>query len=305
MKLLFNQEGFSQDIKKVIGIIDADLSWDRMRPSLEIATDEIVDIIGETNYTTISAEVIPEGQQRFFELVRFAIAFKAYMHYAPTGDLAMTNKGRTMRRDEYEVGAFEWQISNHNESLERFFYKHMNLLFKFMVKNSLIINLEKYKHNTLIVPTLAEFETHYGLNESYFLYLNLLPGLREFEDLEMLSRIGEVLYNDRNALKDKKVLYNYLQKSSVYYSIEWGLRHLDIQMFPKSIFRSTESSGGISPKSKTGPLPSELALVFEKDYHRYLKKVENEMTSFRVTVPSDDFRLPELDFDNDDNFVST
>ncbi|AZA49576.1 hypothetical protein EG346_15935 [Chryseobacterium carnipullorum] len=303
MKLLFKQEGFPQDIKKVIGIIDADLSWDRLRPSLEIATDEIVDIIGENNYSTINVETVPEGSQRFFELVKFAIAFKAYMHYAPTGDLAMTNKGRTMRRDEYEVGAFEWQISNHNESLERFFYKHMNLLFKFMVKNNLIINLEKYKHDALIVPTLAEFEAHYGLNESYFLYLNLLPGLREFEDLEMLSRIGEDLYNDRNALKDKKVLHNYLQKSAVYYSIEWGLRHLDIQMFPKSILRSTESSEG--SKSKSALLPTDLALIFEKDCNRYLKKVENEMTSFRVTVPSEDFRLPDLDFDDDDNFVST
>jgi len=213
----------------------------------------------------------------------------------------MTNKGRTMRRDEYEVSAFEWMLTNHNESLESFYYKHMNLLVKFMVKENLTVTLDKFKHSDLIVPSLELFEKHYGLNDSYFLYLNLLPGIREFEDLEMFSRIGKELYENRAALKLKTVLYNYLQKAAVYYAIEWGLRHIDIQMFPKSIVRNTDTKSG----SKTSLLPSELALVFEKDFKRYIQKVENEMTAFRVTVPGEDFRLPDLDFDVDDNFIST
>ena len=173
-----------------------------------------------------------------------------------------------------------------------------------MVQNNLTINLDKYNHKNLIVPSLELFEKHYGINDSYFLYLNLLPGLREFEDLEMLSRIGQELYDDRAELKGKTVLYNYLQKAAVYYSIEWGLRHIDIQMFPKSVLRATDS--GVSKNStKSSLLPSELALVFEKDFLRYIKKAESEMTSFRVTIPGEDFKLPELDFDENDNFIST
>lgn len=130
MKMLFKQENFSQDFKKTVGIVDADLSWDKIRPSLELATDDIIEIIGLDNYDLISGDIIPESFQRFSELVRFAIAFKSYILYAPTGDLAMTNKGRTMRRDDYEVGAFEWQIANHNESLERFFLPSHESAFK-------------------------------------------------------------------------------------------------------------------------------------------------------------------------------
>lgn len=304
MEMLFKEQGFSSDFKSVIGIVDADLAWIKMRPSLEIATDDIIEIIGQDNYDLLNVDQLPEENKRFYDLVKRAIAFKAYIHYAPTGDLAMTNKGRTMRRDEYEVGAFEWQISNHNDSLESFFYKHMNLLVKFMVQNNLTINLDKYNHKNLIVPSLELFEKHYGINDSYFLYLNLLPGLREFEDLEMLSRVGQELYDDRSELKGKTVLYNYLQKAAVYYSIEWGLRHIDIQMFPKSVLRATDS--GVSKNStKSSLLPSELALVFEKDFLRYIKKAESEMSSFRVTIPGDDFKLPELDFDENDNFIST
>jgi len=305
MKMLFKQENFSQDFKKTVGIVDADLSWDKIRPSLELATDDIIEIIGLDNYDLISGDIIPESFQRFSELVRFAIAFKSYILYAPTGDLAMTNKGRTMRRDDYEVGAFEWQIANHNESLERFFYRHMNLLLKFMVKNNLSINLEKFQHCNLIVPTLADFEKHFGLNDSYFLYLNLLPGLREFEELELLPRIGSELYENRDDLKLKTVLFNYSQKAAVYYSIDWGLRHLDIQMFPKSTFRTTEASGSDKSNRSTGILPAEFALIFEKDAKRYMKKMEAEMSSFRRTLPTEEFRLPDFDFNDDDNFVST
>jgi hypothetical protein len=302
MDLLFKEEGFSPDIKKVIGIVDADLAWVKMRPSLEIATDEIVDIIGTDNYVLISQDPVLPVHQRFYELVRFAIAFKAYILYAPTGDLAMTNKGRTMRRDDHEVGAFEWQIANHNESLERFFYRHMNLLVKYMVKNNLVINLEKFRHQNLIVPKLSDFEKHYGLNDSYFLYLNLLPGLQEFEDLEMFPRIGKELYEDRISLKENRILFNYCQKAAVYFALEWGLRHIDIQMFPKSIMRSTERTGS---KDSSAILPAELALQFEKDCERYLKKIESQMTNYRVTIPGEEFRLPDLDFGEDDSFVST
>lgn len=304
MKLLFKEEGFSPDIKKIIGIVDADLPWVKMRASLEIATDEIVDIIGIENYSSITVDNVPEDKKRFYELVRFAVAFKSYIIYAPTADVAMTNKGRTMRRDEYEVGAFEWQIANHDESLERFYYKHMNLLLKYMVKNNLIIELEKFKHSDLIVSGLSDFERHYGISDSYFLYLNLVPGIREFEELELYPRVGIELYENRVELKDKKLLYNYSQKAAVYYAIEWGLRHLDFQMFPKSIVRNTESSKN-SKTAKNTFMPAELALVFEKDCERYMKKIENEMTSFRVVVPSENFNLPELDFDDDDKYVST
>lgn len=305
MKLLFKEEGFSPDIKKIIGIVDADLAWVKMRPSLEIATDEILDIIGIENYNSITVDVIPADKERFYELVRFAVAFKAYMTYAPTGDVAMTNKGRTMRRDEYEVGAFEWQIANHDESLERFYYKHMNLLLKYMVKNNLIIELEKFNHSDLIVSGLSDFEKHYGISDSYFLYLNLIPGIREFEEMELYPRIGKELYEDRAELKDKKLLYNYSQKAAVYYSIEWGLRHLDFQMFPKSIVRNTDSAKNSKTSAKNTFIPAELALVFEKDCERYLRKIESEMTAFRVVIPSDTFSLPDLDFDEDDKFVST
>lgn len=305
MRMLFEEIGFPIDFKSVVGIVDSDLSWIKMKPSLEIATDEIVDIIGEQNYDSINVSEIPQDKSRFYDLVRRAIAWKAYMHYAPTGDLAMTAKGRTMRRDEHEVGAFEWQIANHNESLESFFYKHMNLLLKFMVKNNLTINLDKYRHSGLIVSSLPEFEKHYGLNDSYFLYLNLLPGIREFEDLEMLSRIGIDLYDNRVALKEKTILYNYLQKAAVYYAIEWGLRRIDIQMFPKSIMRQTNSSSNSKSNLKSQLLPSELALVFETDFKRYIQRAESEMSSFRVTIPGEDFKLPDFDFDEDDNFIST
>ncbi|WP_315056843.1 DUF6712 family protein [Chryseobacterium indoltheticum] len=305
MEMLFKETGFSPEFKSVIGIVDSDLAWIKMKPALEIATDEIIDIIGEQNYTSINVDEVPQEQKRFYDLVKRAIAWKAYIHYAPTGDLAMTNKGRTMRRDEYEVGAFEWQIANHNESLESFYYKHMNLLLKFMIKNNLTINLDKYNHSDLIIPSLSKFEKHYGLNDSYFLYLNLLPGIRDFVELEMFSRIGKELYDDRFALKEKTILFNYLQKAAVYYAIEWGLRHLDIQMFPKSIMRQTNSSTSSKSDLKSQLLPSELAMVFEKDFNRYIQKVESEMTSFRVTIPGDDFRLPDLDFDENDNFIST
>ncbi|MHA7822471.1 DUF6712 family protein [Chryseobacterium arthrosphaerae] len=306
MKYLFKIENFSDDFKKTVGIVDADLSWDKSRPSLVIATDEIIDIIGEENYNLVTADQVADENKQFYDLVKFATAFRTYILYAPTGDLAMTNKGRTMRRDEYEVAAFEWQINAHNASLDRFYYKHLNLLLKFMVKNDLSINLEKFKHDQLLVSSLSDFEKFYGLNDSYYLYLNLLPALREFEEMEMRSRIGEKYYQDRNLLKTKTILYNTCQKAAVFYAITWGLRHLDIQMFPESIVRTTGVSSKSKNMSNSQLLPSDLALQFEADCEKYLLKIENEMSN--LTTPErkeEEFKFPDLDFGDDDNFVST
>ncbi|PWN67603.1 DUF6712 family protein [Chryseobacterium oncorhynchi] len=306
MKFLFKPEDFQKDFKKTVGIVDADMSWDRTRPALVLATDEIIEIIGDDNYNLLSAEPLAPENKEFFDLVKFAVAFKSYIHYAPTGDLSMTNKGRVMRRDDFEVSAFEWQIDTHNNSLKHFYFKHLNLLLKFMVKNNMTIGLIKFQHSKLIVPSLPEFEKHYGLNDSYFLYLNLLPALREFEELEMRPRISSDLYQNRTQLKDKVDLYNICQKAAVYYAITWGLRHLDIQMFPESIVRSTGNASKKNNSVNSQLMPSELALQFEADYEKYLLKIENEMSN--LTKPErklEEFRLPDLDFSDDDNFVST
>lgn len=305
MKFLFKQEDFQKEFKKTVGIVDADMSFDRTRPALTLATDEIIEIIGENNYNLISEEPLAPENKDFFDLVKFAVALKAYIHYAPTGDLSMTNKGRVMRRDDYEVSAFEWQITAHDNSLKHFYFKHLNLLLRFMVKNNLVINMAKYQHSSLIVPTLPEFEKHYGLNDSYFLYLNLLPALREFEELELRPRIGD-LYGNRNQLKEKVILYNYCQKSAVYYAITWGLRRLDIQMFPESIVRSTGNASKRNAAADSQLMPAELALQFEADFEKYLLKIENEVSNLtRPERKLEEFRLPDLDFTDDDNFVST
>lgn len=160
MDLLFAKNNFSAEFKELLGFVDADIRFARLKSALQSATDEIVDLISETTYQQLLS---PSPDAEMLELVKYAIALKAYIIYAPTADLAVTNNGRLMRRDDHTVSAFEWQIEANQEALENLYYRHLDRLLKYMQKNNITINLKKYDSIGLFIPDLETFETVFNI----------------------------------------------------------------------------------------------------------------------------------------------
>lgn len=295
MELLFSKEKFSQEFKEQLGFIDADIRYERLKPSIEAATDEFIDIVGIPTYNTL---VQGTADKALLAMAKYAIALKAYINYAPTADLSVTNNGRVIRRDEHLVSPYQWQIEANDEALEQLYYRALDRLLKFMVKNSIPINLQKYRHSDLKVPTLEDFENFFNINNSYLLYLKLIPAMREFERIELSPRLHSINIIDEQ-------LKNLIQIAEVNYALAWGMRRLNIQLFPKGVLQEQKmTSAGKTQKQGQSIEYLQTAMLFEKDTANYLLKIEALIQKITVAAPSSTkIDLPELGFGSDDKFV--
>lgn len=344
MELIVKKEAFSADFKDKMAFVDKDLSFNRLKPSLEIATDEIIDIITKENYEQVLLKVFPveiltpvpdnsgnensnleevsevpaysqfnnlseKDQNDFIDLVKYAIYLKAFILYVPTGDLAVGNSGRTIRRDDKTASAFQWQIEKHDESLEQLYYRHLDRMLRFMFGNNLQVNQKKYDYKNLVVNSLDVFETHFEINGSRLLYLKLLPALREAEKLQIFPRTGKD-YLDRIKGEPDSALAFLAQKCIVSYAMVWGIDRLNLQLFPKGVLQNeSKGSEGYSKKTSDPVQKQGLALIFKRDLDRDLLQLENDISILQnpsVVLQNDEQDLdePEFGFNCDDKFVS-
>lgn len=332
MELIVKKEGFSEDFKDKLGFVDSDMAFNRIKPSLEIATDEIIDIITKKNYNQVISklfppEVVPETEitenqdlepenpkpdfnslsedlkNDFIDLIKYAIYMKASILCLPIGDLSVGNNGRTMRRDDHNVAAFPWQIDKHDENLEQLYYRHLDRLLRFMFENDLQVNQKKYDYKNLLVNSIDVFETHFDINGSRLLYLKLLPAMREAERLMILSRTGEEIFNQIKEEPDSDLAF-LVKKCLVNSAMIWGIYRLNLQLFPKGLLQQEKD---YSNKKQADPVQRQgLALVFERDLDKNLEELEKQISILQTPqIPQEEreFQLPEIGFNKDDSFV--
>ncbi|AFR35902.1 DUF6712 family protein [Riemerella anatipestifer] len=298
MELLFAKESFSSEFKDLLGFVDADMRFARLKSSLQSATDEIIDLIGEQTYKELC---LPNANKDLLELVKYAVALKGYIIYAPTADLSVTNNGRLMRRDEHMVSAFEWQIESNDEGLENLFYRHLDRLLKYMIKNGISINTKKYNSSNLFVNSIEKFENIFNIDGSHLLFFKLIPALREFDKLEVLPRVGKEIFNERDSISED--LRHLIEIAGVNYAMAWGIRRLNIRLFPKGVLQYSKT-GSANKKQGAKLEYLETAMVFEKDADKYLLKIEEKIASNKKVTneTKEELDLP-LGFGADDGFV--
>ncbi|HFK5518836.1 hypothetical protein CMU39_14220 [Elizabethkingia anophelis] len=301
MELIITKENFSEEFKDAVGIVDSDVSFKRLKPSIELSSEEMIELIGDDNYTA-AVSALPEDP--FKQLVKTAILMKALIIYLPAGDLTIGNNGRTMRRDDNSVSAFQWQIEKHDNSLEQTYYRILDRLLKFMIKDNKEINLLKYDYKDLIVNSLNLFEAHFNIEGSHLLYLKLIPALREAEKLEILPRAGKDILEEIKT-DPKSDLAFLVQKCIVNYAMSWGINKLNLQLFPKGVLQNeSEGSKGYSKKSADGVQRQGLAISFNNDLDRDLKALEKEISKKKQTpVDPSESMFSDFGFNKNDGFV--
>src|SRR5690606_17161765 len=112
MKILFNltdQEISSDELKELLGYVDADISFKNLLPDIITATKDvkklistevynyafesynsgIVDGVYTNDFTSVDSNIVRS--------IRYPIAVNAYRLFAPTNDLSHSNDGRIVR----------------------------------------------------------------------------------------------------------------------------------------------------------------------------------------------------------------
>ena len=306
MKILFDKEKTdSSEILDVLGFTDADIALKKVWPYLRTASKEVYNIIGETNYDLAAAEFEDESDEdsevvELLELVRYAVALDAFRKYAPLTDVSFTNDGRLFRRDEHQVGAFEWQIDKSDAALERAYYAAVDALITFIVDSDELEQSEYMQQfSGLYVPNLKTFQQYVNINDSHLLYFKLAPSLRLCEQREIINRMGAKFADYKAKEMKDSYITGLVQNCCVYYAMADGVQKLSVQLFPDGLSKNITESNGRT--KGTGYDKESVTLFYQNKLESLLKSLEMEMRKLQPVYTS----KPKINFDCSDGFVTT
>lgn len=309
MKILFHKDApDSGELLEVLGFTDADISVKKIWPYLRTASKEIFSIIGEANYELAAAEFeTPTGEEadeteatELLELLQYAVALDAFRKYAPLTDVAFTNDGRLFRRDEHQVGAFEWQINKSDAALERAYYAAVDALITFIVDSEDLEESEYMQQfSGLYVPNLKTFQQYVNINDSHLLYLKLAPSLRLCEQREIMNRMGAKFTEYKAKEMKDSYITGLVQNCCVYYAMADGVQKLSVQLFPDGLSKNVSES--TSRIKGNGYDKESVTLFYQNKLESLLKSLEMEMRKLQPVYTS----KPKINFDCGDGFVTT
>lgn len=274
MKLLFNIENESisqKEFKKLLGYVDAAISFENMLPDIITATNEVKKIISNEVYNYLQEKYnaaleqgvytddYTDSDSNLIRSTRYPIAIKAYSLFAPTNDLSHTGDGRRMRTSDKEKMPFQWMVDEDNKQQEKRFYRSLDDLIDLLdeskpedydalpeeEKKATIyykwINSITYKETkSNFVNTVHLFNKHFRI-ESRLLLMMLSSGLEECERREILPRIGKEKFKslkEAEPTEDTDIeLLHLIRKATCFYALAWAIPRMSISIFPEGVLQ--------------------------------------------------------------------
>lgn len=333
MKLLFNIENptaGSEELKSILGFIDADLTIIELQSEIEDASIELRKIIGKQTYKFIAEKYTNEEDvehsadiQALIRKAQAVVANHALRMYAPKSDVAITNNGRQMRMDEHHKAPFEWMIERNNEALERTHYRKIDYLIEHLDETNPTINTDgstKWKDTDafrnsfdILFRTTDEFNEFFTIDSRYLL-MKLAPGIRKIKTEEIIPRMtAPTLDQYIAALKSGTPVPNpeilrEIKTACAYLSLSWAIRRMSATLFPEGVL-SNYIQGRNAIKmgvAGTTPMQGEVGVIselFKEDGTRALHRLEDLLRP--VIENPEDVPLYNIDIKKTDKFVST
>ena len=304
MKLLFSttESESSDEIKSLIGYVDADLRLSNLKPDIITATNEVIDIIGEKVYDYaidkfdgITAED-DDPDYNLIQAIRYPIIVNAYRLFAPSNDLSHTGDGRKTRNDEHEKAAWQWQIEADNKAQEKRYYRALDDLIKFLDNSKVEDETEETiwtiwttsdnykKSQKLFIRSTNEFNEFFPIQSRYLLMM-IAPGIDFCERREILPRIGKTKFDalkealqSATAIDDETdlKLIHLIKEACASYSLAWAIPRMSIQIFPEGVIQSYTSDRMTQNATKPSMLsePEAARQAFIASFNRIVIDIE-------------------------------
>lgn len=291
MNLIINN---SDELKDLLGFVDADLNYNNMVSDLQSATRELIDIIGKPAYIAIKALESDTDQYKkeIYRLAQNVIAIRSYALFAPNNDLSHTNDGRKMRNEDGEKNAFEWMIEADNANLEKKYYRAVDDLIALMDESfEPWKNSDEYKkEKKLFVSSLKIFSDYHPIS-SRLLFMKFRPDLERCEKREILPIIGKLNFDKlKDGTLEDDDLLDLIREACVNYALFNTIPKLSINLLPDSIVQMIKSDRQTLKASKVPELSEQYNAM--KVFKRIYDQVINEI-QISLIDPDDISLLPE------------
>ncbi|WP_341221039.1 DUF6712 family protein [Polaribacter atrinae] len=297
MEILFTDATGTAELKSLLGFIDLNIPFENLKAKIKTATNDVIQIIGETTYNKAVVEykkqdTDSEKNHDLIFAVRNPIAIQAYRKYAPHNDVSHTTQGRLNRLEANQKSAFQWQVDKDNAALERSYYEGLDDLIKYLDTNiDSWKETKQYKaaHN-LFINSASEFDDIFPINNSRLLMLKLAPGIRRCENKEIKPRVGKTLFDELKAdPSTKEELLTKIQEACVYYALAWAMRRYSAQLFPEGALQGYQSDRLTQNASKPAENnePYSVAAYFEIDAKETFIEIEQQITTLNAAPSAD------------------
>jgi hypothetical protein len=315
MKLIFNKENNGTDeLKELLGYIDADLKFENLEPDLNTATNDVVKIIGKEVYqiilTAYTENSTSDYKKALIKAIRYPIAVNAYRLFAPSNDLSHTNNGRKMRSDDGEKSAFEWMIDRDNAAQEVRYYRALDDMIIFLDEardysvpesapdTDLVFEKSIYdawtgsdafkETNNLFIRTVDDFDRVFPI-KSRLLLLMLTPGLSDCETYDIIPRVRFSKFEElKNKLKSRSLiddpkdlqLVKLIKTATAFSALAWSMPRFSVRLFPEGVLQHYTSDRATTRGAKpTLNMESEAAAkAFRDDAQKALLQIEKLLT---------------------------
>lgn len=317
MKLLFNKDGQgSKEIQEILGFTDKDIKFEKLKPTIIPATDDLISLIGKPIYDIVmniyEGGSASESDTEFCNRIQYVILLDAYRNFVIDNDLSHSPNGRFNRVEQNQKIAFEWQIERNNKSMERKYYKAIDALINYMdanVESWTSSDAYKASHN-LFVRLTKDFDFYFNIEASRYLFIKLCPGLRKAEQEEILPRIGKIKFDElKSKLKDNDDSYDatfleLIKQATVYLALSWGIPRMSAQLFPEGLLEVADTSrlSLAARKSIADNRAEALSQRFKSDAESVLLKIETHIKI--INKPEIEFQPITPNFNIDENFVN-
>ena len=316
MKLLFSA---TSELKKSLGFLDADLSFDNFQTDIEHATLDLINLIGQAAYDAIEAYYddvpgyTPGGgdptAEEMADLLKNAqdpVAMFANLAIEANTDVSHTNAGRTIKVGSDEKQPWEWQINRDNSAQYRRAFKALDVLINELdtLAYTSWIQSDEYKASKqYFVYTTRQFNKIYGINNSRSLYLRLQPFMEDAEEEHIEPKIGITKYAElkENILDDSvptadALLLKRIQKAVAFFALADAFKTLPVEMFPEGLITYREK-GRMASQART-----ETMLFFHDKAKYHLSRLEKLVDE--IEAVNTDVIDPITGIDDGEKFVN-
>lgn len=187
--MLFNKDGNGAvELHRLTGTYPASNSYESILSDIMDAAMTVGSVIGhdivanaEELYEAASAPVGQEAE--LLRAVQSAVAAKALAEYAKGNLVTHDDSGAKIKVDENERVAFEWMVDRDARNLREKYYRAMDRLY--VVAGKLPEYDIKPLRKKTVTPELADFESVYPLDGSYYTFYMLVPLVYEAQALDL------------------------------------------------------------------------------------------------------------------------
>lgn len=311
--MLFNKENNGPaELQELLGIYYKTNRYSVIATEIDLAEADVRQMIGKplfnraegyyrgaafsTKSTDIDAQIV--------QAIRRPIAALALYRFYQQNTVGHEDEGRKVKLDKAnESIPWKWQIEMDNQAMLDRYHRLLDAMYRFFEEN----NVPEWQEAPILaklkgslVRSIAEFQEVFPIEDSYYLFYQIVPFMIECQDRMIARVIGadnlkKILAGDTDEDNLGEIAAA-VKKCLPLYAVQTAVKRMSVRILPDAIVRRFSASfqGGKAEESADIATTRHLLRTLEEEATAALTELQKAVTQ-RRNVAADYDPLPEND----------